>query len=109
MTAPNAQIVDPALPSWEQCVLWKTLQNSADPVDKEIVASLMKIMPLAQRILAEKSPAARDFTLHDHAHGFRVAERMAEILGELLNSLSGYELALLLMSAYMHDIGMAPP
>jgi hypothetical protein len=57
----------------------------------------------------DSSPATRDFTLHDHGHAFRVAERMQEIVGDrLLEQLSTYELAFLLLSAYLHDIGMAP-
>lgn len=65
-------------------------------------------MPDIERVLnAGTSPL--DFTLHDAEHSFRVAEWMARIVpDDVLPKLSVYELALLLLSAYLHDIGMAP-
>ena len=62
-----------------------------------------------QLILSKGSTAPLDFTLHDDDHSFRVAHRMVELVpAETMSSLSDYELALLLLSAYLHDIGMNP-
>ena len=52
--------------------------------------------------------ASEDFTLHDDGHAFRVAQRMSDILGEQLARISVYDLTMLLLSAYLHDIGMTP-
>ena len=49
-----------------------------------------------------------DFTLHDASHSFRVAQRMAEVAEPSLKHLSSFALSLLLLSAYLHDIGMTP-
>lgn len=50
-----------------------------------------------------------DFTLHDAEHSFRVAQRMTELIPpDVLPKLQAYELSLLLLSAYLHDIGMTP-
>jgi hypothetical protein len=66
-------------------------------------------MPGIQDVLAAGGTAPLDFTLHDAGHAYRVAERMVELLPDgLLQHLSPYELALLLLAAYIHDIGMTP-
>ncbi|WP_437582039.1 HD domain-containing protein [Sorangium sp. So ce887] len=66
-------------------------------------------MPKIQRVLDQGGTPLLDFTLHDAGHAFRVAERMAEVVPpDVLSQLSGYELGLLLLSAYLHDIGMTP-
>ncbi|MGA8807772.1 MAG: hypothetical protein WB973_07820 [Thermoanaerobaculia bacterium] len=63
----------------------------------------------AEATLARGETAPADFTLHDEMHGFRVAERMADLIGvNRLHEFSPTELALLLASAYLHDIGMTP-
>lgn len=49
------------------------------------------------------------FTLHDGDHLFRVLSLMARLLGqENIEKLSVPELMLLILSAFFHDIGMAP-
>ncbi|HEX2072108.1 MAG TPA: hypothetical protein VHF90_10730 [Thermoleophilaceae bacterium] len=64
----------------------------------------------AERILRAGGTAPTDFTLHDGDHSFRVAQRMAEIVSaEVLRQVSAYDVAMLLLSAYLHDIGMTPP
>jgi hypothetical protein len=62
-----------------------------------------------QTLLAKAGTAPLDFTLHDDEHSYRVAQRMAQLIPEeTLPKLSDFELALLLQSAYLHDIGMNP-
>lgn len=68
-------------------------------------------MPKIQAVLSAGGTAPLDFTLHDAGHSFRVAKRMGELLSspdDTLGKLSVYELALLLLAAYLHDIGMVP-
>ncbi|WP_161888375.1 HD domain-containing protein [Pontibacter russatus] len=50
-----------------------------------------------------------EFTLHDGEHLFRVLRLMGALLpDETLNKLSNPELALLILTAFFHDIGMSP-
>lgn len=50
-----------------------------------------------------------EFTLHDGDHLFRVLFLMEKLLSsDILNKLSVPELMLLILSAFFHDIGMAP-
>lgn len=101
-------------------------------VTKELDSS-----PIYKRLLAygDSSPAARElavtvekacgaafqqaktvikylpnYTLHDATHLFKVLELMGRLIPpDTLASLSPLELALLILSAFWHDIGMAPP
>ncbi len=81
---------------WQQTALRKELDSreGSIPVHRTLEAS----MPAIEAVL--------NFTLHDADHGFRVANRMADLIGkEALQTLSGFEVALLLLSAYLYDIG----
>ncbi len=94
--------------SWTETRLWKQLASLSSPERSSVEGLLQQWMPEIERVLnAGTSPL--DFTLHDAEHSFRVAEWMAKIVPEgVLGKLSAYELALLLLSAYLHDIGMTP-
>jgi hypothetical protein len=49
------------------------------------------------------------FTLHDAAHSYRVAQLIVRIAEpERLEDFKSYDLGLLLLAAYLHDIGMTP-
>lgn len=61
----------------------------------------------AQIVLKSTSTSPINFTLHDHDHSFRVAERIFDLI-PVEGLLGTYELSLLLLGAYMHDIGMSP-
>ena len=97
--------------TWKDTMLWQTLtEHRADAADLESVrATLSKCMPDIERILSSAGTSPLDFTLHDSGHSFRVAQQMAQLVGsDLLPKLSYYEIALLLLAAYLHDIGMSP-
>jgi len=94
---------------WTDTRLWKCLEDSRSPEAEDVRALLRLRMPEIQTVIDSGGTAPADFTLHDAGHSFRVAERMAEIISpELLGKLCTYELALLLLAAYLHDIGMTP-
>jgi len=96
-------------PTWKQTRIWSELANKRTPEADSVRATLEICMPDIERVLAGGGTAPLDFTLHDVGHSFRVAERMAEITPtDVFPGLSTYELALLLLSAYLHDIGMTP-
>jgi hypothetical protein len=66
-------------------------------------------MPRIECIEDKGGTSPKDFTLHDSGHGFRVADWMVRIIpDDVLPKLSKAELMLLLLSAYLHDIGMSP-
>ena len=85
------------------------IQGDSSPLASDVTTTLKSCMPEIQLILDKGGTASTDFTLHDGGHAFRVAQRMCEIIpAEVLDQLSIYELAFLLLSAYLHDIGMTP-
>ncbi len=65
-------------------------------------------MPKIQTVLSSGGTSPKDFTLHDAGHSFRVAQRMERVASDAMGALSPFELSLLLLSAYLHDIGMTP-
>ena len=96
---------------WRATAIWKQLVNREDNCSIEVrnVLSSRGCMPKIQTILRKAGTPLSDFTLHDADHSFRVAERMVEIIpSKVLPKLSTYELAFLLLTAYLHDIGMTP-
>lgn len=89
--------------------LWLVLHERSDSLSDSIQTMLKIWMPKIQTVLTSGGTSPLDFTLHDAGHAFRVAERMFMIISdEVLPGLSSYELALLLLAAYLHDIGMTP-
>lgn len=94
--------------TWEQSALWKQIQERTAEGDAERLL-LQRAMPEIERVLRSGGTAPKDFTLHDEGHSFRVAQRMVEIIPPAtLAGMSAAELALLLLAAYLHDIGMTP-
>ncbi len=96
------------LHNWNECRLWNELLTRADGASGS-VHLLLEYMPRIQTVLAKGGTSPLDFTLHDEQHGYRVSERAFEIIGStVLPNLSQYEIALVILSAYLHDIGMSP-
>ena len=93
---------------WTDTQIWKELEGKQGDVGEAAQTFLKEFMPKIEGVLTSGATSPKDFTLHDAEHSFRVAERMADIAGNILSELSIYELALLLLSAYLHDIGMTP-
>lgn len=97
--------------NWKKTQVWQKLAkiktDESDKVKSFLQASFC--MDRIEKILNTGSTSPKDFTLHDADHSFRVAERMWEIIPvNTRKILSEYELAFLLLSAYLHDIGMTP-
>lgn len=96
-------------PTWETTILWAKLCACRKRDGVEVATVLRTWMPQIESVLKRGGTSPADFTLHDEGHGYRVAERMVEIMStETVDGLSPYELAFLLLSAYLHDIGMTP-
>lgn len=97
------------LKNWQETSLWEELESRNGSDSDSTRVALKQCMPRIQAVLMQGGTSAADFTLHDAGHGFRVAQRMAQIVpSDVLPKLTAYELALLLLSAYLHDIGMTP-
>lgn len=97
--------------NWKDTKIWKKLFDiQGETADKvRTVLNNDICMPAIEILLSKGGTSSKDFTLHDSDHSFRVAERMWHIIPEKTQELlSEYELALLLLSAYLHDIGMTP-
>lgn len=100
--------------TWKQCRLWGTIdakRNAGDPSAQKVALFLEASMPDIVTILNKGGvgPGLSDFTLHDADHSARVVRWMERLTpDETFNRLSVYELGLLLLSAYLHDIGMSP-
>ena len=91
------------LTSWTTTALWdrlKKLGDSAEPT-RHYVTSWLKDV---ETLLANAGTSPLIFTLHDEVHSYRVAQRMIDLIPDsTLEKLSDPELALLLLSAYLHD------
>jgi hypothetical protein len=94
--------------NWTGAHLWALLVEKG--AECEALRHYLKSwLDEVELLLAKGGTAPLNFTLHDDEHSFRVAKRMVELLpDETLGKLSDFELALLLSSAYLHDIGMNP-
>ena len=105
MTTPSMKLAE----TWEQTLLWEELCARRNEESDSVCTFLKGWLPEIERVLKSGGTAPLDFTLHDEEHAFRVSQRMVDIIPEdVLPNLSDYEIALLLLSAYLHDIGMTP-
>jgi len=64
-----------------------------------------KIVPHLKQIIAQLP----EFDLHDEVHSAAVISNMEALVADKFPLLSSYELFLLFVSAYVHDLGMALP
>ena len=96
--------------TWRDTQFWQELVSRGNEPSETLVPVVTMALPEAEKILRESGGPTADFTLHDGAHSYRVAELMAQLMGpDVLRQLGPHDLALLLLSGYLHDIGMTPP
>ena len=90
--------------------LWTTLEAFQGTEPERLCAEVKRVVEDAKPILNVSPQAVPQFTLHDAGHAQRVADRMAEIIPDYtFERLEPLECALLILSAYLHDMGMSPP
>ena len=97
--------------NWKTTQIFQQLEKSNSQYAQSIITLLKhpNVMDAIENILDKGGNTPKDFTLHDADHSFRVAERMWELIPNATKEvLSQYELGFLLLSAYLHDIGMSP-
>jgi hypothetical protein len=96
---------------WKDTSLWQELKKRKDHISQSLASTLQSptCMPAIEKILSHGGTDPSAFTLHDEGHAFRVAQRMVLLMPtNLLQKMSSFEICLLLLSAYCHDIGMTP-
>ncbi len=86
----------------EQLPLWDVLKK-ADDVQR---ANVRKLIQDAAVILDRFIETFPTYTLHNSTHAKNVVKLMAELLGDRVKKLTLLEAALLMLSAFYHDIGM---
>jgi hypothetical protein len=91
--------------TWTDSRLWKHIEARKDEASRR---TLEACLPGIETILRSGGTSPLDFTLHDDQHSFRVAERIFTLMQAHVDSFATNELSLLLLSAYLHDIGMSP-
>ena len=75
--------------------------------DSEFIGAIDSIIPIAtQRLSIQVPKIFPEYTLHNIDHSIRVAEYISEIVPDL-TAFNDLELTLMLLSALLHDLGMA--
>jgi len=98
-----------ALLRLKEALLFKTLmikdekENRDSLLSSKVMEIVTSVSPLLERI-SENMP---EYTLHDPNHSAKVLEIMGKIIpDETLHNFNSIELTLLILSCYLHDIGM---
>jgi len=100
---------DEILPRLEKSKVYNTLKTKCQDKDNEVIALIDESVYYAHQRTKTIIKYMGEFTLHDSDHLFRVLYLMEELLTEKnIEKLSSPELMLLILSAFFHDIGMAP-
>lgn len=92
-----------------QSLLYLTLKEKCIEKDTDVIALVDNIVNYSAQRTKTIIRHMGEFTLHDSDHLFRVLYLMEKLLPkEVVVNLSTPELLLLIASAFMHDVGMAP-
>lgn len=93
----------------QKSVIYTTLKTKCADKDTDVIALVDKAVSYAFQRTKTIIKHMGEFTLHDGDHLFRVLNLMEKLMPEqIIRSLSAPELMLLVLSAFFHDIGMAP-
>lgn len=100
---------DEILPRLVKSNIYSTLKSNCKEKDNEVIALVDEAVKYAYDRTKTIIRHMGEFTLHDSDHLFRVLYLMETLLTEKnICKLSSPELMLLILSAFFHDIGMAP-
>jgi molecular chaperone HtpG len=93
----------------EKSDLYKVLKEKCDKKDSEIITLVNSGISYAFQRTKTIVKHMGEFTLHDGDHLFRVLNLMGKLIPkESIQNFSIPELAILILSSFFHDIGMAP-
>lgn len=97
------------LPRLEKSYIYSSLVEDSNASDKEISVLIEKAVSFSIKRTKTIIRHMDEYTLHDDIHLFRVLYLMERLLTkEVIQNLSIPERMLLILSAFFHDIGMAP-
>ena len=93
-----------------QSLIFKALEKlSSEQSDTESITQVIDLIEFSYTRTKTIVKYMNEYTLHDEVHLFRVLKIMEKILGQSnIDKLVIPELMLLILSAFYHDIGMAP-
>ncbi len=93
----------------EQSIIYRKLSEKCGTIDPEVMALIYEAVDYANQRTKTIIRHMGEFTLHDSDHLFRVLHIMGRLIGaDNIDNYSIPELQLLILSAFFHDIGMAP-
>lgn len=93
----------------QKSALYSILKSNCEKKDTEVIALVDKAVSYAFQRTKTIIRHMGEFTLHDGDHLFRVLNLMEKLMPEqTIKNLSSPELMLLILSAFFHDLGMAP-
>lgn len=103
-----------SLRSLHDTTLWNTLQSGFEGTPHAALAA--RLAAHVETLAAEAAERMKafpslhpEYTLHDEAHLLRVTELMARVLTPPgVEALNPVEIALLILAAFFHDLGMVP-
>lgn len=89
---------------YEKFKLWEELNKRSNlSHEKEIMKEIIDMAVQKLDRIIESYPA---YTLHNHNHSENVIKNIEKFLKDRIQDLTDTELIVLILSAYMHDIGM---
>ena len=97
--------------TWYQSDIYQALvqRNGRSTEHVRNLLNRPTVMPTIEAVLDLGGTTPKDFTLHNSDHSFRVAQKMWQLIPDTTKAiLSDYEMGMLLLAAYLHDIGMSP-
>ncbi|MDD6210355.1 MAG: hypothetical protein PUB21_07110 [Bacteroidales bacterium] len=83
--------------------LWKTFASKADEKQQAVVAEFIRKAADRLMLVRDTFPT---YTLHNESHSLNLIDLIEKLLGSKIENASALELAILMLSAYYHDIGM---
>lgn len=87
----------------EQTKLWQSFAQKANDEQRQMVRSLVGKAATRLDLVRDTFPT---YTLHNHLHALNVVRLMDALLGANVDSITPLEGAILILSAFLHDIGM---
>ena len=96
-------------PRLQKSYIYTSLESDCNTSDKEIIVLIENAIAFSIQRTKSIIRHMDEYTLHDDIHLFRVLYLMERLLTkDVINNLSVPERMLLILSAFFHDIGMAP-
>ncbi|MDP3667164.1 MAG: ATP-binding protein [Sediminibacterium sp.] len=100
---------DEYLPRLKKSLIYAALESKCGNTDIEVISLVHEAVSYSIQRTKTIIKHMGEFTLHDGDHLFRVLNLMERLLSkETTEQLSIPELMLLILTAFFHDIGMAP-